>query len=143
MALPHAGTRRQRDDAAVPCRPSLNAGAPRSTLPSLHGGDDSPTPRVESAPTAALFRSLVPARLKIVRRFAAGEARVVDLVDESGLAQSMVFKHLACLCECGLVDSRPALARPAPLTAAEAEPAATECAGCLIRRVLDRLAPVS
>jgi ArsR family transcriptional regulator, cadmium/lead-responsive transcriptional repressor len=64
--------------------------------------------RAELAPAAALFRSLGdPARLAIVRRLAAGEARVVDLVDELGLAQSTVSKHLACLRECGLVDSRP------------------------------------
>ncbi|WP_405682246.1 hypothetical protein [Streptomyces sp. NBC_00057] len=85
--------------------------------------------------------------MKIVRQLAVG---VVDPVDQSGLAQSMVFKHLACPCECGLVDSRPvgqvsvfALARPALLTAAEAGPTATECAGCLVTRVLDKLAPVS
>ncbi|MCC9311587.1 metalloregulator ArsR/SmtB family transcription factor [Kitasatospora sp. RB6PN24] len=43
----------------------------------------------------------------MVRRLAVGEARVVDLVDQLGLAQSTVSKHLACLRECGLVDSRP------------------------------------
>ena len=59
-------------------------------------------------PAAALFRSLGDAaRLAIVRRLAVSEARVVDLVDELGLAQSTVSKHLACLRECGLVDSRP------------------------------------
>jgi DNA-binding transcriptional ArsR family regulator len=64
--------------------------------------------RVELAPAAALFRSLGdPARLAIVRRLALGEARVVDLMAELGLAQSTVSKHLACLRECGLVDSRP------------------------------------
>lgn len=64
--------------------------------------------RLELAPAAALFRSLGdPARLAIVRRLATGEARVVDLVEQLGLAQSTVSKHLACLRECGLVDSRP------------------------------------
>ncbi|MEK2479278.1 metalloregulator ArsR/SmtB family transcription factor [Streptomyces noursei] len=64
--------------------------------------------RVELAPAAALFRSLGdPARLAITRRLATGEARVVDLVAELGLAQSTVSKHLACLRDCGLVDSRP------------------------------------
>lgn len=59
-------------------------------------------------PAAALFRSLAdPTRLAIVRRLAEGEARVVDLVGELGLAQSTVSKHLACLRDCGLVDSRP------------------------------------
>jgi DNA-binding transcriptional ArsR family regulator len=60
-------------------------------------------------PAAALFRSLAdPARLAIVRRLAAhGQARVVDLTGELGLAQSTVSKHLACLRECGLVQVRP------------------------------------
>lgn len=64
--------------------------------------------RVELAPAAALFRSLGdPARLAIVRRLAVGPARVVDLVDAVGLAQSTVSKHLACLRDCGLVVSEP------------------------------------
>ena len=58
--------------------------------------------RVELAPAVALFRSLAdPARLAIVRRLAAGEARVVDLVGEIGLAQATVSAHLACLRDCG------------------------------------------
>ncbi len=64
--------------------------------------------QVELAPAAALFRSLGdPTRLAIVRRLAAGPARVVELVESVGLAQSTVSKHLACLKECGLVDSDP------------------------------------
>lgn len=64
--------------------------------------------RVELAPAAALFRSLGdPTRLAIVRRLAAGPARVVELVQAVGLAQSTVSKHLACLRECGLVESEP------------------------------------
>lgn len=64
--------------------------------------------RVELAPAAALFRSLGdPTRLAILRRLALGEARVGELVAEVGLAQSTVSKHLACLKECGLVDSVP------------------------------------
>jgi ArsR family transcriptional regulator, cadmium/lead-responsive transcriptional repressor len=62
--------------------------------------------RVELAPAAALFRSLGdPTRLAIVRRLAAGPARVVELVQAVGLAQSTVSKHLACLRDCGLVAS--------------------------------------
>lgn len=58
-------------------------------------------------PAVALFRSLADqTRLRIVRRLAAGEARVVDLTGELGLAQSTVSKHLACLRDCGLVDFR-------------------------------------
>ncbi|WP_331743712.1 metalloregulator ArsR/SmtB family transcription factor [Kitasatospora sp. NBC_01300] len=62
------------------------------------------------APSAAvaLFRSLGdPARLAILMRLAGGEAKVVDLVGCVGLAQSTVSAHLACLRDCGLVDSRP------------------------------------
>jgi DNA-binding transcriptional ArsR family regulator len=92
--------------------------------------------RVELAPAAALFRSLGdPARLVIVRRLAGGPARVTDLTAALGLAQSTVSKHLACLRDCGLVNSEPAgrasvfrLAQPAladMLTAAEAVLAAT------------------
>jgi DNA-binding transcriptional ArsR family regulator len=64
--------------------------------------------RLELAPAAALFRSLGdPTRLAIVRRLAAGPARVVDLVESVDLAQSTVSKHLACLRACGLVASDP------------------------------------
>jgi DNA-binding transcriptional ArsR family regulator len=61
--------------------------------------------RVGLEPAAALFRSLGDAsRLAILRRLAAGEARVVDLTVALGLAQSTVSKHLACLRDCGLVE---------------------------------------
>ena len=63
--------------------------------------------RSELAPAAALFHSLAdPVRLAIVQRLACGEARVVDLTGELGLAQSTVSKHLACLRDCRLVDYR-------------------------------------
>ncbi|MBG0818553.1 metalloregulator ArsR/SmtB family transcription factor [Planomonospora sp. ID82291] len=59
------------------------------------------------APAAALFHSLSDeTRLRIVARLARGEARVVDLTGELGLAQSTVSKHLACLRDCGLVGYR-------------------------------------
>ncbi|RJL35473.1 ArsR/SmtB family transcription factor [Bailinhaonella thermotolerans] len=59
------------------------------------------------SPAAALFHSLADEnRLRIVARLARGEARVVDLVGELGLAQSTVSKHLACLRGCGLVGYR-------------------------------------
>jgi ArsR family transcriptional regulator, cadmium/lead-responsive transcriptional repressor len=65
--------------------------------------------RVELAPAAALFRSLGDAtRLAILRQLAVAPARVVDLVEAVGLAQSTVSKHLACLRDCGLVASDPA-----------------------------------
>lgn len=75
-------------------------------------------PGIESA--ELLFHSLSDAtRLAIVRRLAEGEARVADLVEQLGLAQSTVSKHVACLRDCHLVDGRPegrqvfySLARP-------------------------------
>ncbi|EUA48455.1 hypothetical protein E3G44_002490 [Mycobacteroides abscessus] len=91
---------------------------------------------------SALFHSLSDqTRLAILRRLAAGEARVVDLTAELGLAQSTVSAHLGCLRECGLVDYRPQgrssvyrLARPevlAVFTAAEDLLAATRNAVAL------------
>lgn len=57
---------------------------------------------------ACLFHGFSDAsRLAIVRHLALGEHRVVDLTAHLGLAQSTVSKHLACLRDCGLVDSRP------------------------------------
>jgi DNA-binding transcriptional ArsR family regulator len=57
---------------------------------------------------ACLFRSLGdPTRLAILRHLAHGEHRVVDLTAHLGLAQSTVSAHLACLRDCGLVQSRP------------------------------------
>ncbi|WP_082310805.1 ArsR/SmtB family transcription factor [Nonomuraea sp. SBT364] len=59
------------------------------------------------SPAAALFHSLADeTRLRIVARLARGEARVVDLTAELGLAQSTVSKHLACLRDCDLVEYR-------------------------------------
>lgn len=67
----------------------------------------SPESRTSLAPAAALFHSLAdPTRLAVVLRLRQGEARVVDLVTDLGLAQSTVSKHLACLRGCQLVDFR-------------------------------------
>ncbi len=68
----------------------------------------SPKKGAELDSAVALFRSLSDAaRLAIVQRLAAGEARVADLVAELGLAQSTVSAHVACLRGCGLVVGRP------------------------------------
>ncbi|MFC6019864.1 ArsR/SmtB family transcription factor [Plantactinospora solaniradicis] len=72
-------------------------------------GGECVTANIAAGMTAAvaLFRSLADeTRLRIVQRLAAGEARVVDLTGELGLAQSTVSKHLACLRDCGLIDYR-------------------------------------
>ncbi|GHE38807.1 putative transcriptional regulator, ArsR family protein [Streptomyces cellulosae] len=74
----------------------------------MNSGGATTEPRTELGAAAALFRGLAdPTRLAITRRLAAGRARVVDLCNELGLAQSTVSSHLACLRECGLIDSRP------------------------------------
>ncbi len=58
--------------------------------------------------SAALFRALGdPSRLAILAHLHLGPHRVVDLVEHLGLAQSTVSKHLVCLRDCGLVQSRP------------------------------------
>jgi ArsR family transcriptional regulator, cadmium/lead-responsive transcriptional repressor len=44
-----------------------------------------------------------PSRLLILEALRGGERRVSDLVDETGLSQPNVSKHLACLWGCGLV----------------------------------------
>jgi DNA-binding transcriptional ArsR family regulator len=57
---------------------------------------------------ACLFHGFSdPSRIAILRHLALGEHRVTDLVAHLGLAQSTVSKHLACLRDCGLVESRP------------------------------------
>ncbi len=60
------------------------------------------------APAAALFHSLSdPTRLAVLQHLTHGERRVRDLTEHIGLAQSTVSAHLACLKDCGLVDSHP------------------------------------
>ncbi len=89
------------------------------------------------APAAALFHSLSDeTRLRIVQHLACGEARVTDLVDRLGLAQSTVSKHLACLRDCGLVDYRTegrqsfySLTRPELLDLLESAEALLEATG--------------
>ena len=43
-------------------------------------------------------------RQAILEALRAGERRVADLVEETGLSQPNVSKHLRCLRGCGLVD---------------------------------------
>jgi DNA-binding transcriptional ArsR family regulator len=45
-----------------------------------------------------------PSRLAILCELEHGPKRVTDLVVATGLGQSNVSKHLACLWDCGLVD---------------------------------------
>ncbi|MDX1886867.1 metalloregulator ArsR/SmtB family transcription factor [Mycolicibacterium sp. 120270] len=72
----------------------------------LSGGASGASSNLDAA--VALFHSLSDsARLAIVRRLGSGEARVVDLIGELGLAQSTVSAHVACLRDCGLVTGRP------------------------------------
>jgi DNA-binding transcriptional ArsR family regulator len=73
--------------------------------------DEATAPLLETSglsPAASLFHSLSDStRLAILRHLSLGEHRVVDLTEHLGLAQSTVSKHLACLRDCGLVESRP------------------------------------
>lgn len=56
---------------------------------------------------ACLFHGLSdPSRVAILRHLMLGEHNVAELTDHLGLAQSTVSKHLACLRDCGLVESR-------------------------------------
>jgi ArsR family transcriptional regulator, cadmium/lead-responsive transcriptional repressor len=56
---------------------------------------------------AKLFRGFADAsRLAILETLREGERCVTDLVAATGLSQSNVSGHLACLKECGLVVSR-------------------------------------
>ena len=64
-----------------------------------------------------------PSRVAILRHLLLGEHNVAELTAHLGLAQSTVSKHLACLRDCGLVDSRPvgrssvfALTQPSAVT---------------------------
>jgi DNA-binding transcriptional ArsR family regulator len=62
-------------------------------------------PMVDTQLRAVLFHGLADhSRLAILRELEHGERRVSDLVASSGLTQSNVSKHLACLWECGLVE---------------------------------------
>lgn len=57
---------------------------------------------------ACLFRGMAdPSRVAILQHLLLGEHNVGELTSHLGLAQSTVSKHLACLRDCGLVDSRP------------------------------------
>ena len=69
---------------------------------------DEPMDEAAAPAAACVFRSLGDTtRLAILRRLALGEHRVVELTAHLGLAQSTVSAHLACLRDCGLVESRP------------------------------------
>ena len=58
---------------------------------------------------ACLFRGMGdPSRVAILRHLLLGEHNVNELTGHLGLAQSTVSKHLACLRDCGLVESRAA-----------------------------------
>lgn len=56
---------------------------------------------------AKLFRGFAdPSRLAILQSLRDGERTVTDLVQATGLTQSNVSNHLACLRDCGLVALR-------------------------------------
>ena len=56
---------------------------------------------------ARFFHGLAdPSRLALLEALRQGESCVSELVITTGLSQSNVSGHLACLKECGLVESR-------------------------------------
>ncbi len=60
---------------------------------------------VDTVARATLFHGLSDAsRLSLVEALVGGPRRVADLIDATGLTQSNVSKHLACLWDCGLVE---------------------------------------
>ena len=60
-----------------------------------------------SRAAACLFRGMGdPSRVAILRHLLLGDHNVSQLTAHLGLAQSTVSKHLACLRDCGLVESR-------------------------------------
>lgn len=66
-------------------------------------------PTLKLGLTAKLFRGFAdPSRLVLLEQLRQGERCVSDLVEQSGLTQSNVSSHLACLRDCGLVTSRQA-----------------------------------
>ncbi len=72
--------------------------------PRLDGLDEATASRA----AACLFRGMSdPSRVAILWHLLLGEHNVAELTTHLGLAQSTVSKHLACLRDCGLVDSRP------------------------------------
>lgn len=63
-----------------------------------------PTPALPLAIRARLFRGLSDhSRLSILEALRPAPRCVGDIADETGLGQSNVSNHLACLLDCGLV----------------------------------------
>lgn len=64
--------------------------------------------RAAAVAASCLFRAMGdPSRVAIVRHLLLGDHNVAELTSHLGLAQSTVSRHLACLRDCGLVESRP------------------------------------
>jgi len=55
---------------------------------------------------AKLFRGFAdPSRLSIMETLRVGEMTVTEIVETTGLGQSNISNHLACLRDCGLVTA--------------------------------------
>ncbi len=75
----------------------------------VHDGINDIDETTASRAAACLFRGMGdPSRVAILRHLLLGEHNVAELTAHLDLAQSTVSKHLACLRDCGLVESRPA-----------------------------------
>ncbi len=70
--------------------------------------DPAPSELAAATAAACLFRGMSdPSRVAILQHLLLGPHNVTQLTSHLGLAQSTVSKHLACLKDCGLVESRP------------------------------------
>ena len=70
--------------------------------------DCAPSGHAAATAAACLFRGMSdPSRVAILQHLLLGPHNVTQLTSHLGLAQSTVSKHLACLKDCGLVESRP------------------------------------
>lgn len=79
------------------------------SLSVIHEGINNIDETAASRAAACLFRGMGdPSRVAILRHLLLGEHNVAELTAHLDLAQSTVSKHLACLRDCGLVESRPA-----------------------------------
>lgn len=68
---------------------------------------DMASPELKLSITTKFFRALGdPSRLKILDSLIDGEKNVSELVGLVGLSQGRVSSHLACLKQCGFVDTR-------------------------------------
>ena len=97
-----------RDHRAPPCSARCASGHGERRLPhGYHFPDDANDRREFGSCASPLFDGLAdPARLALLDSLREGERTAGDAAASTGLSPSNASKHLACLRECGLVESR-------------------------------------